>query len=93
MSTIEQVARDAAAPALPHFVTNQWKYGWDDPHIPDADELAATVHHLVATVLVGPAVGAETGRFAARRAGSSIEVWLRLPGERVHCGTLEEVLA
>lgn len=93
MSTTEQVARDAAAMALPHFVANGWKYGWDDPHIPNEDELAATVRHLVGTVLVGPAVGAETGRFAARRAGSSIEVWLRLPGQRVHCGTIEEELA
>lgn len=71
-SLIEQ----AAQLAHPMFVQNDWKYGWNEPHVPAVDELTDCIVRLWQTVKTSPIpeAYAASGRFKVQRVNGTIQI-------------------
>lgn len=47
----KQAISEAAIFLAPIFEVEGWTYGWDKPHVPQRQELADTIEHLVSNVM------------------------------------------
>jgi len=77
------VAAAAATVAAPLFEQWGWTYGWNDPHVPDAEELAEVVGGLLDHAADPNVRRVESGRFAVLRDEEygSLHVYLHLTSD------------